>query len=198
MWTIDCFVGAYLTFPLARRKSAKWSSESVYQSWWQRWKSAWKVRWRDGRYKVNFDLHRAGGLWPWAMLFVLAWSSVAFNMNEVYHPVMKKLFTMQVDPWQTLPKLPNPLAEPGMSWPEALSTARRLMAELAEIKGFAIHYEESLGYEPNMGIFFYQVKSDLDINGRQGYTRILFNSNTGQLVSTYFPTTEATGDTITV
>lgn len=38
--------------------------------------------WEAGGYKLNFDLHRAGGLWLWAMLFILAWSSVAFNLSE--------------------------------------------------------------------------------------------------------------------
>ncbi|WP_325052205.1 PepSY domain-containing protein [Sinorhizobium meliloti] len=42
-----------------------------------------------GPHKFSFDLHRAGGLWVWAMLFVLAWSSVSFNLKEVYNPVTK-------------------------------------------------------------------------------------------------------------
>ena len=36
------------------------------------------------------DLHRAGGLWLWAMLFVFAWSSVAFNLTPAYDAVMRK------------------------------------------------------------------------------------------------------------
>ena len=48
LWTIDCFVGLYLTLPLTLEK------------FWSRWKPAWLVKWRGGFYRVNFDLHRAG------------------------------------------------------------------------------------------------------------------------------------------
>lgn len=90
LWTLDCFVGAWLTLP-AR------ASRNGGPSWLRRWRPAWGLRWRAGAHKLNFDLHRAGGLWPWAMLFVLAWSSVAFNLREVYEPVMRTLFTFQQD-----------------------------------------------------------------------------------------------------
>ncbi len=63
-WTIDCFVGFYLTLPITLERFSA------------RWKSAWLVKWRAGFFRVNFDLHRAGGLWLWLMLFVFAWSSV--------------------------------------------------------------------------------------------------------------------------
>ena len=69
LWTLDCFVGAYLTFPRGRPFSRKWLP-------------AWLVYWK----RFNFDLHRAGGLWLWAMLFVFAWSSVGFNLAQVLYP----------------------------------------------------------------------------------------------------------------
>src|SRR5208283_5723080 len=81
LWTIDCFVGFYLTLPLTLEK------------FWTRWKPAWLVKWRGGLYRVNFDLHRAGGLWFWAMLFVFAWSSVCLVDNlGVYEKVTAALF----------------------------------------------------------------------------------------------------------
>ena len=67
LWTIDCFVGFYLTLPLTLEK------------FWSRWKAAWLVKLRGGFYRVNFDLHRAGGLWVWPLLLVFAWSSVALS-----------------------------------------------------------------------------------------------------------------------
>ncbi len=38
--------------------------------------------WRIKRSRFNYDLHRASGLWVWLMLFVLAWSSVAFGRGQ--------------------------------------------------------------------------------------------------------------------
>lgn len=197
LWTIDCFVGAYLTFPASLRKRPCAGENIICQSWWKRWWPAWKVRWQGGRYKLNFDLHRAGGLWPWAMLFVLAWSSVAFNLKEVYHPVMQTLFTMQPDQEEAIPKLPEIQIEPGMSWPAALETGRELMKNLAQAKGFSIRYENNLGYNPYTGVFRYQVLSDLDIGDKYAGTNVYFYSNTGKQVGNYLPTGETSGDTIT-
>lgn len=87
VWTIDCFVGFYLTLPVRIRQSAVLAKTRT-SSWWQRWQPSWKVRWGTSRYKLNFDLHRAGGLWIWPILLVFAWSSVSFNFPQVYVPVM--------------------------------------------------------------------------------------------------------------
>ncbi len=197
LWTVDCFVGAYLTFPASSRKQSSISRNAVRQSWWQRWWPAWKVRWQGGRYKLNFDLHRAGGLWPWVMLFVLAWSGVAFNLKEVYHPVMQTLFTMQPDQEEVISKLPEVQIKPGMSWPVALQIGRKLMADLSQIKGFSVRYENSLGYNPLTGVFRYQVLSDLDVGDQYAGTNVYFDSNTGDPIGFYLPTGETSGDTIT-
>lgn len=197
LWTIDCFVGVYLTFPARLRDSSLPEQHSRVKNWCKRWWPAWKIRWQASRYKLNFDLHRAGGLWPWAILFVLAWSSVAFNLKEVYHPVMGTLFTMQPDQEEAIPSLPEMQTVPGMSWPEALATGRELMANLAQAKGFSIRQENNLGYNPYTGMFRYQVLSDLDVGDQYAGTNIYFDSNSGRLAGSYLPTGEASGDTIT-
>lgn len=70
-WTIDCFGGALLTLPRVLRG-------------WRKWRLAWLVK----PTRLNFDLHRAGGLWLWPVLFVLALSSVYLNLaHEVFVPV---------------------------------------------------------------------------------------------------------------
>ncbi len=90
IWTIDCFVSAYLTFPISVY-GYQTVTEFKQRSWLSRWKSSWLVKWRGSALRINFDLHRAGGLWVWLMLLILAWSSVGFNLNEqVYIPVMKQ------------------------------------------------------------------------------------------------------------
>ena len=94
VWTIDCFVSFYLTFPLRRGANGVGSAKS----WRSRWKPAWLIKWSGGAYRINFDIHRAFGLWTWAMLFVFAWSSVGFNLNSVYKPTMNALFgTLRAD-----------------------------------------------------------------------------------------------------
>jgi uncharacterized iron-regulated membrane protein len=111
VWTIDCFVSFYLTFPLRWRDRGKASRPA--KSWWARWKPAWLIKRNAGAYRINFDIHRAFGLWTWAMLFVFAWSSVGFNLrDEVYMPVMKRAFDMRSA--FDLPVLDKPLETPAL------------------------------------------------------------------------------------
>ncbi len=86
VWTLDCVTGFILTLP-ARRREAR--AAPAVAGWWQRWKPAWKVRWRSSAYKLNFDLHRAGSLWTWALLFILAFTAFSLNLyREVFFPAM--------------------------------------------------------------------------------------------------------------
>jgi len=190
LWTLDCFVGAWLTFPArngARRKNGR--------PWAARWWPAWKVRWDGGAHKLNFDLHRAGGLWPWAILFVLAWSSVAFNLSEVYIPVMRLAFAYQLDD-ETVPALPQPLNAPALSWRDARETGRRLMADQARVHGLRIIREDSLAYDPSHGIYRYDVLSSRDIRDHSGRTSVYIDGNSGELKGVWLPTGAASGDTV--
>jgi uncharacterized iron-regulated membrane protein len=74
-WCLDCFIGLYLTFP-RRRFLAKWGR-------------AWKIKPRAGAFRTSLDLHRAGGLWLWFLLLLLAVSSVSLNLRqEVFTPIV--------------------------------------------------------------------------------------------------------------
>lgn len=194
LWTLDCFVGAWLTFPTRRRSTTE---RTGGVSWWQRWAPAWRVRWGGGAKKVNFDLHRAGGLWPWAMLFVLAWSSVAFNLQEVYHPVTKALLGMQDDVRDRLPTIADPPPEPPMGWTAGLAAARAEMKALAQREGFSVLHEANIGYQADKGVFRYRVRSDRDVAERYGQTTVVIDARDGRLLGSFLPTGKAAGDTVT-
>lgn len=200
LWTMDCFIGAYLTFPARRRKAGVSGRRLVHAGvdwdWLKRWTPAWKVGRRCNTYKLNFDLHRAGGLWPWAMLLVIAWSSVGFNLAEVYHPIMSSMFTFQKQHEQ-IPALPKPQPTPGIPWMEARDIGRRLMAEESQQKGFRVIEEHLLAYDPYKALYRYVVKSDRDIRDQWGSTMIYFDANTGERRATFFAIGAASGDTIT-
>lgn len=194
LWTLDCFVGAYLTFPARARKSNP-RKITVARPWLARWWPAWKVRWAGGSYKLNFDLHRASGLWMWAMLFVLAWSSVAFNLSEVYNPVMRAMLAHQPDE-ASIPKLPSPQPTPQLAWQQARERGRALMAEQAERLGFTVNREDSLAYTATHRLYRYDVHSSLDLRERGGSTQVYFDGNTGALRAVWLPTGGAAGDTV--
>lgn len=199
IWTIDCFVSAYLTFPMSVRRREKGDAASPKiprKSWWARWKPAWLVKWGGSAYRINFDLHRAGGLWVWVMLLALAWSSVGFNLGEqVYTPVMKAVFGMP-DPAGNLPKLEKPRPEPGLSWNDAHSIAQRLMAEQARINGFRVLREEAMVYDDAKGAFMYIVRSDRDLMDENGSTYLYFDGNSGKFAELSLPTGQNAGNTI--
>ncbi|MGC2165229.1 MAG: PepSY-associated TM helix domain-containing protein [Gallionella sp.] len=218
VWTLDCFVSGYLTFPVSirRRKSAPSPSiplpagegsvlpspaggragdegRSFLSRWWN---PAWLVKWNGSAHRINFDLHRAGGLWVWIMLLALAWSSVGFNLaEEVYNPVMKAVFNMP-DPYGAdLPKLEKPQPEPALSWMEAHSIAQRLMAEQARKNRFTVQYEDSLVYQADKGSFIYSVRSDRDLMDEGASTTMVFDGS-GKFASLSVPTGQNAGSTI--
>ena len=71
IWLIDCFIGFYLTLP-RRVPAAVLPSNATF---WSRWKPAWRIKTRGSSFRVNFDIHRAFGLWTWVLLFVIAFTA---------------------------------------------------------------------------------------------------------------------------
>ncbi|OON59955.1 hypothetical protein B0920_22040 [Massilia sp. KIM] len=192
LWTLDCFVGAWLTMPPAARGAAP------RKSWWRRWAPAWKLRWQSGPHKLNVDLHRAGGLWPWALLLVLAWSSVAFNLHDpVYRPVMRALFGMQPDPRLALPALDRPLAAPPLGWEGVHAAARRHLQAEAGRRQVAIVAEDRLSWDSGKAYARLVARTGRDLDGRFAQSSVYVDGRTGALLGVWFPTGEAAGDTIT-
>jgi len=146
--------------------------------------------------RIHFDLHRAGGLWTWLLLLVLAWSSVGFNLDDqVYFPVMKKLFAMP-NLLGDLPQLPQPKEYPELTWRPALSRGRELMAAEAVAGNFKILREEMLLYRPDTGVYLYMVKSDRDLATEIGNTFLLFDAESGQNKGVFIPSGYNPGCTI--
>lgn len=199
LWTLDCFLATVLTFPVARRKKVVSVTGlrllHSQRQWFTRWWPAWKVRWRSNAFKINFDLHRAGGLWPWVMLFIIAWSSVGFNLQEIYRPVMRSLFSVQEEHIQ-LPTLKKELTAPHISWQQARLIGQKLMQDQAKINDFEILAHAGISYEPHRALYRYRVLSSRDVGERWGATSLWFDANSGEFKAIYLPTGKAMGDTI--
>ena len=179
VWTIDCFVGFYLTFPVTTA------------SFWRRWKPSWLVKWLAGAFRVNFDLHRASGLWLWPMLLIFAWSSVMLNLPQVYNWVTGAVFDYPPPPAHDTVMSPRP---PRLNFRAAASTGERLMAEQATKYGFSVERAVLL-YRMN-GVYSYFVKSSRDIRDKLGLTYINFDADTGALISLELPTGQHSGNTV--
>ena len=147
VWMVDCFVGFYLTLPLAG-KARQQPARSSAKAWWGRWQPAWKVRWRGGSAKLNFDLHRAFSLWTWILLFILAFTAFSLNLyNEVFYPVMRKVSQVTPTPFDTRPMADKAhLIEPRLAMGEV---AGRAAAE-GQRRGWddpvgAVYYSQEFG-----------------------------------------------------
>jgi uncharacterized iron-regulated membrane protein len=192
LWTIDCFVGGYLTFPLPRGSHGRTGAAA----WLARWKPAWLAR--GGRlFSWVFTWHRASGLWLWGMLLVFAWSAVGLNLREVYRPVMAATFGLAQRAFESLPQLGPAVLEPPLQWRDAHRRGEALMAEQARRRGFRVYSERRMVYEPEFGAFRYQVQSSLDVSDRYAATTVWFDGRSGELLAFEAPTGEIAGQTIT-
>ncbi|MGA8170664.1 MAG: PepSY-associated TM helix domain-containing protein [Methylocystis sp.] len=183
-WTVDCFIAFYLTLPVTTTR------------FWRRWKPSWLVKWLAGAYRVNFDLHRASGLWFWPVLFIFAWSSVMFNMGSVYTPVTQLLFDYV--PYASPPQLPEPREHPRLDWRAAQDVGARLMVEQAAARGFSVTGEPTcLAYEPDTGLYLYCAPNSLDVSPYEARTALWLDGDTGALARFDAPTGEHSGNTVT-
>jgi len=184
-WTIDCFVGFYLTLPVS------------LGGFFRRWMTAWRVKWRGGAYRVNLDLHRAGGLWLWPVLFVFAWSSVMFNMRPVYEWATKAVFDYAPRSAWAPPQRRNDT--PRLDWRSAQQTGERLIGELSAQGGFTVIQPLGLTYSAPHGVYIYEVRSSRDVFERSpkgGGTYLMFDGDDGALASLRLPTGEHSGNTV--
>jgi uncharacterized iron-regulated membrane protein len=172
LWTLDCFVAFYVTLP---RNSGPF---------WQRWKQAWKVKWNATSTRVHFDLHRAGGLWLWPLLFIFGWSSVMFGLPQVYEPVMKHLFDYDSMSEQIARNaVAKPLDKPALTWRQAQQAGERAITEQASLHHFTVRRPYGMAYIADYGAYTYGVRSSIDFRGHGWDTSVLVDGNTGRLRS---------------
>ncbi len=181
-WTLDCFLGFYLTLPRA------------IAHFLRRWKPAWSVKYPATAVRVNYDIHRAGGLWLWPLLFVFGWSSVMFNLPAVYELVTARLFDYRSD-FDLLNSLPlHPNATPHLTWGDAERRGAEIMARTAKREGFKILHAYGMAYIPEFGVYTYAVASDVNVEAHGWATSLWLDGDTGDLVSIDMPRREPRGN----
>ena len=186
VWTLDCFNGFYLTLP------------RLSSGFWRRWKTAWSIKRGASFLRLNFDLHRAGGLWLWVALFVFGWSSVMMNIRPVYESVMQGLFDYR-SPDLTYAMARRPNDAPRLDWRAAQAVGERLIDAQSAKHGFLTGERLGLQYIPAMGAYIYEVRGDRDLFERApkgGSTAVIFDGDTGSLRELVLPTGQHAGNTV--
>lgn len=183
VWTVDCFIGFYLSLPRGA------------PGWMRRLPKAFALKrpLRPG-HRLNMDLHRAGGLWMWLILLMLAWSSVGFTLWQVYNPAMAILGT--VDHWSALPvKAPPGSAEP-MDRAQAVATGRQLLAQAAQRDGFTVERSVAIEDMRASGAWGIRARTSLDFvdDSLAGHTLLVFDAIRGTELFVVKPGGTAAGD----
>jgi uncharacterized iron-regulated membrane protein len=153
IWTVDCFVGFYLTLPARRRAHAARAAaveRQLARGFWPRWRPAWKIKTRGSPYRITFDIHRAFGLWSWALLLVVAFTAFSLNLyREVFYPLMATISKVTPSPFTERAATPlNKTIDPVVGYPEILARGE----EEATRRG----WEEPAGalfYAPRYGVY---------------------------------------------
>ncbi|HXK11435.1 MAG TPA: PepSY-associated TM helix domain-containing protein [Vicinamibacteria bacterium] len=186
VWTLDCVNGFYLTLPVR------------FRGFWRKWRLAWAIERRASRFRLNFDLHRASGLWLWPLLFMFAWSSVMMNIRPVYERVMRVLFDYR-SPDETYGPMGVGTEAPRLDWHQALAAGERLMAEQSRLHGFRVGEPLALMYLPWAGTYVYEVRGSRDLFERApkgGGTAVMFDGRSGAFRMLDQPTGEHAGNTV--
>lgn len=181
LWTVDCFTGVYLTFPARRREGV-----SMSRSWWQRWKPSWGIRRQAGVYKLNFDLHRAGSLWTWILLLVLAFTAFSLNLyRDVFYPLMSTVSQVTPTPFDTrTPSDPLHPSQAGVGFAEIVARAQAegQRRQWAEPPGSVFY---STGFDV-YSVQFFQPGDDHGAAG-VGPARLFFDGQDGRLLGERLP-----------
>lgn len=176
VWTLDCFIALWLSFPR-----------------WRVWRKSLAFRWKQGGYKLNFDLHRSGGVWLWGLLLILAVTSVSMNLNvQVTRPLVELFSPLTPSPFASrTPVSLDQQQQPGISRAEAVS--------LAAIEATRLGLEKPAGgvfYSPEFdvyGVGFYTADNDHG-DGGLGNPWLYLDGQSGVLVGTQIPGTGSAGD----
>lgn len=113
LWVIDCFIAVLLTLPRGR-------------PFWRKWSTAWKIK-GGHAYRLNMDIHRAGGLWLWLLLLPVAISSVAMNLPaQVFKPAVSLFSPVELSVYEARGALPkDQLGQTQLSYQQAFQLAQQ-------------------------------------------------------------------------
>lgn len=175
LWLVDGLVALVLAFP--SRKT---------------WRQSFRFRWRAGGYRLNFDLHRSGGVWLFPLLAVLAITSVDMNLNKpLVRPLVGLVSSLTPTPAELAAAQP-PASERGPQWSRHAILARaqgeaRQRGWQAAPGGL---YEDPAGY---YGVGFFPPGQEHG-DGGLGNPWLYLDSRSGRLLGADVPGQGTGGD----
>lgn len=115
-WVLTNLIGLYLSFP-------------VTGPFWSRWMKNWRINRGTKLLRFTLDVHRAGSLWLFLGLMILAITSVEINFyTELFAPVVNALWHPSPTPFDAGAPRPAPGRVARLSFSQAVQTATRQAA----------------------------------------------------------------------
>lgn len=189
LWTLDCFVGFYLTLPVRHPVTLRQPEpvrRQLRKGWWARWKPAWQIKRGGSAYRINFDIHRAFGLWTWGLLFIIAFTGFSLNLyREVFVPLMSTISQLTPTPFEQRQRAPHdkPIAP--------LVTFEQILP-IAEAEARRRGWSEPVGvlrYRSDFGMYdvrFFKPGDDHGVAG-VGPPILYFDGQDGRLIGDWQP-----------
>lgn len=183
LWTVDCFVGFYLTLPRVRPFLAKW-------------RIAWRIKRGAGSHRLILDWHRALGLWLWLALFLIAGSGVYLTLeDQVFRPVLALFGEVKESPFQTARarlQQSRDMTRPRLSLDAAVSlAATEAKSRHRYLPPTAIFDAPALGA---YGVYFFPASNDRGTG--LGTPIIYLDDRSGAVIRTDLPGEGSFGDLI--
>jgi uncharacterized iron-regulated membrane protein len=175
-WVADTLIALWISFPR-----------------WATWRRSFAFRWKSGGHKLTFDLHRSGGMWVYAMVLMLAVTSVSMNLRDpVLRPLVSLFSTLAPSPFASrTPAPPEQPIEPTVAPERVIEQAR---AE-AQRRGWSrpaggLFISTDFGL---MGVGFFDAANSHG-DGGLGNPWLYFDSRTGAAAGSDVPGTGSAGD----
>lgn len=176
VWCLDSLVALWLSFPNRRA-----------------WTKSFAFRWKQGGYKLNFDLHRSGGVWIWGLLLMLAVTSVSMNLQfEVMRPLVERFSSLTPSAWETRTPVSLDSQRPPALGREQILILARAEAERQGLTAPA----GGIRYSPEFhlyGVGFFTVDNDHG-DGGLGNPWLYFDGSSGELAGVQIPGRGSAGD----
>ena len=174
VWVLDAFIALWISFPSLKS-----------------WRKSFAFRFDKGGYRLNFDLHRSGGVWAWLLLLPLAVTAVSMNLgNEIVRPVVS---------WFS-PLAPSPFASREAATQGMVPTLDRqqvLARALSEAERRGISDPAGgMFYSPDFGVYgvgFYTPGNDHG-DGGLGNPWLYIDGKSGELAAADLPGRGSAGD----
>ncbi len=174
VWMLDAFIALWISFPSLKA-----------------WKKSFAFRFGKGGYRLNFDLHRSGGVWAWLLLLPLAVTAVSMNLNrQLVRPI--------VESFSPLAESPFAARQPDED-KYVREAPRAEIIERARVDAQALDLSRPLGalfYSPLFGVYgvgFYEPGNDHG-DGGLGNPWLYYDGKTGLPAGTELPGRGSAGD----